>query len=377
MPPAPHLLHVFSTFAPGGPQVRTVQLMEGLGAGWRHSVLAMDGHMEARELVPANLDFHPLEPAPRSPTLAAVRRLRGLIRRERPDLILTYNWGAIEAVLAARLSGLTVLHHEDGFLPDELDGFKKRRVWTRRLVLRGAHSVIVPSKKLEGIALSLWRLGSRVHYIPNGIRVERFSDRSERTSVRRAWGVPPDAFVVGSCGHLRGEKNPVRLVHAFGAMESRDAHLVVLGDGPERPAVLDAAREAGVNERVHLLGHQEDPVPFYSGMDAFALSSDTEQMPVALLEAMAAGLPVASTDVGDVRAMLPPDQGQLVVDLHSPAPAGALARALDRLAVDEPLRGELGRANFERVLATYSFESMLAAYRDRYAAALGLKVAGA
>src|SRR5262249_1164874 len=127
-------------------------------------------------------------------------------------------------------------------------------------------------------------------------------------------------------------------------------------------------RELGLGERVHLAGHRAAPQDDYRAMDAFALSSDTEQMPVALLEAMASALPVAATDVGDVRRILPPEQGELVVPA-GPEP-GALARALARLVDDAALRAQLGRANRERVEREYSFAGMVAAYRAVYARAL-------
>ena len=93
-----NLLHVFSTFAAAGPQVRTARLIAALGPSWRHSILAMDGCTDARSLLPAEVEI--LEPLPRAGTLGTVRALRRLMRGLRPDLLLTYNWGAIEAVLA-------------------------------------------------------------------------------------------------------------------------------------------------------------------------------------------------------------------------------------------------------------------------------------
>jgi len=365
-----HLLHVFSTFVPGGPQVRTVQLIAGLGAGWRHSVLAMDGRTEARELLGDDVEVEILDPLPRRGTIRTVQALRGLLRRRRPDLLLTYNWGAIEAVMAARIAGrIPTLHHEDGFLPDELGGYKKRRVWTRRLVLPWTRGVVVPSRNLLGIATGLWKLrAEKTHLIPNGIHLEDFPAFPENEELRRELGVPPDAVLVGGVGHLRREKNPVRLVEALAAMEA-PAHALLLGDGPERAAVERRRDELGLVDRVHLVGHREDPQPYYAAMDVFAIPSDTEQMPVALLEAMACGLPVVSTDVGDVRHMLPESQADLVVPLAGRETARGLAAALDTLVADEALRTSLGHANRVQVEERYSFPTMLEAYRATYSRA--------
>jgi len=370
-----HLLHVFSTFAPGGPQVRTTRLIAALGPGWRHSILAMDGCTTARELLPEGARVELLPALAKAGALRSVRRLRGLLREVGPDLLLTYNWGAIEAVVAARFAGLrAVLHHEDGFLPDEAAGFKRRRVLARRYCLRGVQGVIVPSGTLHELALQLWKLPrERVHWIPNGIELDAFEPADGHPELRARLGIPPAAFVVGYVGHLRREKNPARLIHALARLQDEAVHALVLGAGPEEAAVEQAIRDHELAARVHLVGHQERPAEYYRAMNAFALSSDTEQMPVALLEAMASGLPAVSTDVGDVRRMLPASSRAFVVPLaaEEDETTADLARVLAELAADPERARRLGLENRAHVQASYAFERMLAAYRERYEAALG------
>ena len=88
---------------------------------------------------------------------------------------------------------------------------------------------------------------------------------------------------------------------------------MLIGDGPERDALQALAQELGVAERVHWAGHVAEPASLIKAFDIFAMSSDTEQMPISLLEAMAAGLPTAATDVGDIKAMLPEQAARFVV----------------------------------------------------------------
>lgn len=364
-----HLLHIFSTFVAGGPQVRTAQLIGALGADFRHSIVAMDGREDARSLLPPEVDCHVLPAPERGGSLRTVRRIRRLLGEVQPDLVLTYNWGAIEALMAARLGGRHgTLHHEDGFRPDELGGFKKRRIWARRLVLRG-RDVIVPSNTLFRIATELWQLDAqRVHWIPNSVRVENFQPADGNASRRERLGIPRDAIVIGSVGHLRGEKNPVRLIEAVAAVEcARALHVLMLGDGAERGNVEAAVERLGLRSRVHLVGHRENPAEDYRTMDLFALSSDTEQMPFALLEAMASGLAVVSTDVGDVRDMLPAEQREFCCQLDAPS----LARAISRLLESD--HKKLGRANRARAAERFSFERMVAAYRERLEAELAAR----
>jgi glycosyltransferase involved in cell wall biosynthesis len=212
----PHLLHVFSTFVPAGPEMRTVRLIEACGREYRHSIVAIDGRTDARSELPRGVQVDVLESPPRAGSLATVRALRALIRRLRPDLVLSYNWGAFDAVFAsASLLRRAHVHHEDGFTSEEVDGFKGRRVLARRLLLPRVHRVVVPSKRLYAIARSTWKLAEdKALYIPNGIRLERFAPADGRPELREQLGIPRAAPVIGSVGHLRPEKNPLRLLKA-------------------------------------------------------------------------------------------------------------------------------------------------------------------
>jgi glycosyltransferase involved in cell wall biosynthesis len=378
--PSIRVLHVFPTFAPGGAQTRATELMSAFGPSWGHAVLALDGVVSARERVAPGVAVELLPPPPRAGTLATTARLRRLLDERRADLVLTYNFGAIDAVLAARtLDGVRLVHHEDGFHADEARRLKLRRSWLRQVALSAAARVVVISRNLERIALGAWRQPrERVVYVPNGIDVERFSRAGDRDALRRSLGVPDEAVLVGCVGHLRPEKNVERLLQAsaYALRNGAHLHVLVLGDGPERRRLEELAARAPLAGRVHLVGHQPDPSGHYGAMDLLAIPSDTEQQPLALLEAMASGLPAACTDVGDVREMLPPEQGAWVV----PAGPGAeerLGEALVGLAADAAGRRRLGDANRARARARFRREGMVEAYRHLYQEVLAGGAAGA
>jgi glycosyltransferase involved in cell wall biosynthesis len=376
MAEAPLLLHVFSTFAPGGPQVRTVQLIEALGAEFRHAVLPLDGDARAASLLGGRASVRLLDPPPRAGTLRSAARLRRVLQREAPALVLTYNWGAIDMVLAARsLGGVPSIHHEDGFRSDEAAGFKRRRVWMRRAALGGCARVIVPSLVLERIAHELWGLApERVRMIPNGVRLADYEVRWSGRALRELCGFPTGSIVIGSAAHLRPEKNLARLLRACALLAHLEPlRVLIVGDGPERAPLEALARSLGIAHRVAFAGHQAKLAPWYQAMDVFALSSDTEQMPVGLLEAMASSLPCAATAVGDLRAMLPIEQAALLVPLggEERAVETALAHSIEQLARDEALRARLGALNRARAEAAYGFETMLGAHRAEWLAAIG------
>jgi glycosyltransferase involved in cell wall biosynthesis len=133
---------------------------------------------------------------------------------------------------------------------------------------------------------------------------------------------------------------------------------VIAGDGPQRAELERLAGELGLAARVHFTGHLADPAALYRGLDVFALSSDTEQMPLSVIEAMAAGLPIAATDVGDVAAMVADENRAFV----SPLDDAALAKAIVALARDRALRDRVGSANRAKAEAEFGQSAMVAAW---------------
>lgn len=339
--------------------------MRGFGPGYRHSVVSQNGRAGAMELV-GDTDVRLIDYTPPTGPASGIRFFRELLRQQKPDLILSYNWGTIDVVMAARSLGMRQLvHHEDGFNMDEAQRLKSRRNWTRRIVLAGV-DVIVPSRQLERIGHDKWGL-QRLHFIPNGIDALVFHrDPLLGAAFRESLGIPADAVVVGAVGHLRKVKNFGRLLRVMAAIESMPIHLVLAGDGAEREQ-LEKLSDA-VGGLVHFAGHLQDLRPAYSSFDIFALSSDSEQQPVSLLEAMAAGLPVCATDVGDIRASLPDSQHELIYPL-GPSVEDAMADGLSRLARDADWRQALGAGNRRHVEKYYSETAMLGAYDKVYASA--------
>ncbi len=369
----PHLLHVFPSFVPAGSQVRTAQLINAFGDEFRHTILALDGRTEARALIPEADGVRYLPAPPKAGSLRTSLRLRDVLRAEKPDLLLTYNFGAIDGLIAAWMcGGWPAVHHEDGFGPDEAKAFKRRRIWMRRICLRHAHKLVVISETLRKIALEHWS-ESPLHlcFIPNGIDIDRHGARDGNPALRRELCIEDSSIVVGAVGHLRPEKNLPRLFGALAlASRSAPAYAVILGEGPMREELNQLASLPLLAGRIHFVGFQSDPRPYYRMMDVFALTSDTEQMPLSLLEAMSTRLPVIATNVGDVVSMLPGEQAAFVTLPGGEACVEALAASLVRLSADPDLRARMGTKNFERAKKFYSQRAMIDAYRAVYTKAM-------
>lgn len=329
--------------------MRFAAIANHFGRAFRHIVVALDSNLECcRRLAPELAVACPPVTAPKDSTVGNVLRFRRLLREWRPDVLVTCNWGAIEWAMADMPRIARHIHVEDGFGPEERAGQLPRRVRTRRLVLSRS-TVVLPSRTLLRIATEVWRLPpARVRYIPNGIDLSRFSPAPERS----------DALpVVGTVAALRPEKNLGRLLRAFALLET-PARLVIVGDGPDRAQLEALAASLGIAGRVRFTGHQDDPARFYAGFDVFAVSSDTEQMPLSLIEAMASGLAVAATNVGDVRAMLAPANGPFVGALDETA----LSRSLGQLLTDTGLRRRIGADNRTKAEAEFDQTKMFRAY---------------
>jgi glycosyltransferase involved in cell wall biosynthesis len=177
----------------------------------------------------------------------------------------------------------------------------------------------------------------------------------------------PDELLIGTVAGLRPVKNLPRLVRAFAAMTS-PARLVIVGTGPECERIAAEARRFGVADRVHMPGFLPDPSRWIGSFDVFALSSDSEQFPISLLEAMAAGLPAVATAVGDVPHIVDPGNLPLIV---APEDEAGFTAALESLAERPDLRRAIGRANRARAATHYDEAGMIARYAALYGEAIG------
>lgn len=354
--PAPtRLLHVLPSFGIGGVPLRMTRIINAVGPAFTHTIIALDGATAAAASLDPNLaQAVGLARDPRQGLLARLRSCQAKILEIRPDLLLTYNWGSIEWAMANRLTTrLPHIHHEAGFGREEAERQLKRRIWLRRLALGHAARIVVPSLTLQRIASEIWRVpASKLVYLPNGIDGGRLARDASRHETE------PRRIVIGTVAPLRPEKNVARLIEAFAEAVGRlDLELLIAGEGSERHALERRMGVLGVADRVSFLGQLDRPEIAYRRMDVFALSSDTEQMPNAVLEAMAAGLPIASVDVGDVTAMVSPENRPFIVRRGD---TGALAEAIVALARDPGLRDRLGEANLRRVRSAFAHETMVA-----------------
>ncbi len=376
MIPRKHILHLHSSFSLGGKEARATRLMNLFGDSASHVVLsAVPDAMAARDAVHAGIRVtYPGDAAPAlhgKPGLSRYRQLTDYMAQF--DLVLSYNWGAMDGVMAHHMGkrGLLgaaakalppLVHHEDGFNADESTKLNWKRNAFRRLALGSARHVIVPSRTLEGIARRVWKQPShRVQRISNGIDLAAYALRPKPNVIPGLVRESGD-IIIGTIAGLRPVKNLEMLIRVLHHVPPF-VRLVIVGEGPERAMLEALAAEMGVADRVLLPGFMANPHEYVGHFDIFALTSHSEQFPIALIEAMAAARPVVATRVGDVAHMVSEANRIHITPARDLA---AFARAINILACDAGIRSDLGIANLDKAKTEFAERDMVAAYAKLY-----------
>jgi len=290
-------------------------------------------------------------------------RLARLFRRTRAQIVHTRNAEAFfYGFVAAKIAGVpAIVHSEHGRSFDD----RPLRLAAQRWLTRFTSAVFTVSEQLKSDLVRFAAIPpAAIDVLHNGVDVDRFAVRDAQSRERRraAWRIGVDDPVIGSVGRLAPVKDHALLLRAVAALHTK-AHVVIVGDGPERESLQMVADGLGIASRVRFPGHSDDVRGDLAGFDVFALPSRNEGMSNTLLEAMAASLPVVVSDVGGN-----PEIVRDGVDGLS-FPSGdhlALAQHLDRLCADAALRARLGGAGHDRVAASFSIRAMVERYEALY-----------
>lgn len=256
---------------------------------------------------------------------------------------------------------------------DDLDSrrwkrFARRRAY--RLMLDWCdRSIAVSEQVRRGMARELGideaLMARRIVTIPNGVRIGSTIDPREREALRERWGVAPDELLIAGAGRLVRQKNFEALVDALAALVDEPVpwSCVIAGEGAAMPSLEQRILGHGLASRVRLAGRLDNVQDLLMAADMFCLPSRFEGLPLVLLEALAAGLPVCATRIDGVADIVADDREAVLV---APDDVAALAEGLRQLLADPALRSRIGAAGRELAASRYGFERMMDSLEELY-----------
>jgi glycosyltransferase involved in cell wall biosynthesis len=358
-----HILHIIPGLLPGGMELAMAQVIRGLSDdGMRHSVACLKGEPEIADRLPGDTQIYCFHAKPNEPALPF--RLARLVHRIKPQVIHARNWGAWPDMALGRLFSWPLVPMVFSFHGLGVAGYMpwRRRMASKLLVHATDHLFTVSRQSRDMLSQHWGWPPRRTEVIPNGVDTSRFYPRPSVENAR---------LTIGSVGNLRRVKNHALILRACACLRSEgvDLEVRIAGEGRQRGPLMELARSLNLSDRFHLPGRIEDVPRFLNGLDIFILSSDSEQHPNALNEAMACGIASVGTRVGCVEDLL---DGGRCGKIIQPGDERGLIDALRALAKNREFRLSLGRSGLFHVQEKYSLHVMLGRYRALYYRAAGI-----
>ena len=360
--------YCIDSFDIGGTELNAVRTLEALDTrSFAVTVFHFheSGPLRARyEALGVPLIRLPIGPLYSARTGVQVVRFMRLLRRERIEVVHTHDlYTNIFAAPSARFAGCRVIASRRWLDATPRAGLLTVNRWSYRF----AHRVVTNSAVAAKLLVSEEHVPERrVVELPNFLEERAFRTVAAQARVARrsAWGVPPEAFVIGTVARLAPIKNHAMLLRALPHV-AQDVHLVLIGDGPLRPGLEDLARALGVAGRVHFVGQLVEATNLHQFFDVSVLCSRSEGSPNSIIEPLAVGCPVIATPVGGIPEVIADHRTGLLVPLDEPE---ALAAAVTKLRRDVALRTRLSEAGPPAVRSKYHqtvvIAQLEALYRD-------------
>ena len=294
------------------------------------------------------------------------KKLERLFAEYRPTVVHTHLLGLNYAYLAMLKHRTPVRVHTLHSLAHKEIGNRVARI-VRNLAFRYRIGGVIPVAIAEEVARTIEQVYGYKNppVIPNGIPTEEYAPNPEkRAQFRAAHGVEPEAVVIVHVGRFVELKNHALLLQAFAQLKStHPLYLWLVGDGELRPAMEQLARELGIAERVHFWGVRSDVADILNAADIFTLPSKYEGNPMAVMEAMAAGLPVVASRVGGIPELVETEQMGILVPVDDET---YIAQGLQTLVDDAALRQRMGQAALQRAHERFDIRNTVKEYERLY-----------
>ena len=367
--PTPHrILHVLPWLSSGGVEKRRLQLVKHLDSQrYTQRVICKEASAPMLEQIERHAEVIVTGGSWRLDDLGSMHTILDEIERWRPDVI---HGAVFEGVVMAAVCGYL------GGVPHRIieeTGVSPHRSWRgdalMNLMSQLSDRCVAVSEHAGAFLQERSQIASaRLKVIPNGVELLTPPTTAQRASARAHFGLPKDAFVVGSVGRLLdSHKRFSDVIAAVEQLIARDPHLhlLIAGGGHDEQALKALVLKRGLEDKIHLVGYQRDIATVFASMDLFVLASSFEAFGLVIAEAMSSGLPVIGTDVGEIPVLVTDHHNGLIVPVGAPH---RIAEAISALRQDPDRLVAMGRASRERAVTRYSsaryIEDVDELYRD-------------
>jgi sugar transferase (PEP-CTERM/EpsH1 system associated) len=352
-------MHVLHSFGFGGLEKGIATIIRHGSKDFEHIVLCLAGAGESKSLLPEGTPLVKLNKSEGS-SMRFVFDLSRKIRCLKPDVVHTRNWGGMDGIIASNFArlGRKVVQGEHGWAMEDAYGKRKKRLLIRRSLSLGVKQFTCVSGQMQKWLREEVKVFRPVTRIYNGIDTVRFSPTGPGSALRRELGLARSTLLVACVGRLDPIKNHIGLIEAFRRSHGKytDSALAIVGDGPERER-LAATKAPGV----YLVGARYDIPEILRAADLFVLASFNEGISNTILEAMATGLPVVSTDAGGTPELISHGRNGL---LSAPNDIDMLASHMLAYFRNPEMRIEHGRLNRRIAENKFGIRNMVEGYEQ-------------
>ncbi len=296
--------------------------------------------------------------------ICAVFRLRKLLREHNIDILHCHGYKAdVIGFLTSKLTKVRLVSTYHGWWPDTLK--LKFYDFIDTSILKFFDRVVAVSSQIYGNLVKRKINPSKLEVIQNGIDVSHFDMKAEREGVRKELGIKKEDFVIGSVGRLSSEKGITYLLEAASKIKvkKRDVSFVIVGEGDVKNNLIDYAKELNISDKVIFTGYREDVDKIFSVLDVFVMPSLTEGLPLALLEAMAAGKPVVASNVGGIPTVIEHGKTGILVESRNVA---EIEKAILNLVNDRHYSDALAENARKFVENNFSITATTKRYEELY-----------
>ena len=295
-------------------------------------------------------------------------KLVDYLKENNIDIVYSINWTTFfYAVIAAKIAGVKVIMHgEHG--RDQANYDKKfKRLLARRFLAKFCDAITAVSPDIVNIIHDLWKVPKeKIYYIPNGVDTDRFKPIENKSAAKRRLGIPSNSVVIGTIiGQIRPVKDIPTLLEAFQQIHNAisNSYLVIVGNKDKFHELESLAKRKAIEKNLRLVKNTIFVERIYNGIDIYVNSSVYEAMSLAILEAMACGLPVVATEVGGTPSFIKNYENGLLVPARQPE---KIAKAVLFLLKNQEKCNYISRSARQTIIENFNFQKIIQQYEDVY-----------